>query len=263
MVTHRNLALSSERMATAMKRLSSGLRINSAADDAAGLTISQRMRAQVTGLDQANRNIQDGMSLLNTIDGALSEVHSILHRARDLAVQWNNTTNGFDDRAAIRAELISLCNEIARIAQDTTYAGRQILNDSTTPLTLQIGANDGETLSVSLIAAFGSGTELVRPVEFGPLPWLDADIAGFDFMIDHVSGERGRIGAVVARLEHAYASNDIKRENLMQAESRIRDVDIASEMTDFTRQQILQSSGQTMLLFANQSPMRLLDLIPT
>jgi len=256
----RNLNVSSDRMAVAMKRLSSGLRINSAADDAAGLGISEQMRAQIRGLEMANRNVQDGMSMVATMEAALDEVHSILQRGRELAVQFNNDTYSFSDKGAIIQELTALSDEIYRIEQTTTFNGLRLL-DSSTVVTLQVGANQGETMTVSMVDLFGAGLNLVRPVTFFALPWLSADIAGFDLHIQDVSNARTRLGAISNRLEHTLNANLNAQENLMSAESRIRDVDMASEMTQFTKQQVLQLSTQTALVFAQQSPGRILDLL--
>lgn len=261
MGAHRSLVVSTDRLAKAMQRLSSGLRINSAADDAAGLGISEKMRAQIRGLDQANRNIRDGLSMLQTMDGALAEVHSILQRARELAVEWNGGTMDFQSRALIRSEMFALSDEIARIEQATTFNGVQLLASNTAVVTLQVGANNGETITVSLVDLFGPNVgNLVRPNTFFALPWVDADVFGFDLHIDDVSSARARIGAVMNRLEHAMNANEATQANLMDAESRIRDVDFAQELTTLVRQQVLQATGTTALLFANHSPRRMLDL---
>jgi flagellin len=248
-------------MAVAMKRLSSGMRINSAADDAAGLGISERLRGQIRGLAQANRNIQDGISMLNTIEGALTEVHSILQRARELAVQFNNGTYSFTDKGGILTELASLSDEIARIEQVTTFNGIPLLQNALSTVTLQVGANQGEVITASLVDLFGPGLNLVRPNTFFALPWLDADITGMDLHIDDVASARTRVGALVNRLEHTLQSNLAQQESLMASESRIRDTDMAAEMMALTKQQILQQSGATMMLFANQSTARVLDLL--
>lgn len=262
MNAHRNLGVTSDRLAVAMRRLSSGLRINSAADDAAGLGISEKMRGQIRGLEQANRNVQDGMSLLQVMDGVLSEVTSILHRARDIAVQWNNGIYDFDDRMTMRAELFALSDEIGRIEQTTEFNGIKLLQDASIAITLQIGANNNEIMTVSLVDLMGGTVgNLVRLNTFFALPFLDADIAGFDFHINDVSAARARIGAAQNRLEHTLASNQTYLENLTGAESRIRDADMAVEISTLTRLQILQQSGTMALLFANQTPRRITDLL--
>lgn len=256
---HRHLRVSGDRMALAMQRLSSGLRINSAGDDAAGLGISERLRGQIRGLEQANRNIHDGISMLQTMEAALETVHSILHRARELAVQYNNGTNSWTDKDAISAELVALSDEIARIEGSTSFNGIDLLKDATATVILQVGANDGETITVSLTDLFGPGLSLVRPISFFTLPWLDADITGLDAHIADVALARGRMGAQVNRLEHALASNQATQGSLMAAESRIRDVDMAMEMTTLVRQQVLQQGAMAMLAKANGN--RVLDLL--
>jgi flagellin len=244
-----------------MQRLSSGLRINSASDDAAGLGISERMRSQIRGLEQADRNIWDGISVLQTMDGALEQVHSILHRARDLAVQWNGGSLSDDDKSGILGEWAQLSNEIGRIEQSTAYGGTPLLQSFSALVTLQVGANDGETIGVGLVDLLGPNTELVRPNTFFAVPWIEADIDGFDRHIDQVSTARARIGATMNRLEHSLNSNAIHRESLMQAESRIRDVDMAAEMNNLIRHQITQATGSTVLLFADSSPKRVMDVL--
>lgn len=244
-----------------MKRLSSGFRINSAADDAAGLGISERMRGQIRGLEQANRNIQDGISLLQTAEGALQTVHTILQRARELAVQYNNGTNDTQARRAISRELIQLSNEIHRIEQSTSFNGMPLLQSATTPITLQIGANAGETLSFTTADLFGIGTALVRPVTFLTPPGAPANITGFDWHIADVATARGKLGAITNRLEHALNANQVLQENYMAAESRIRDADMAQEMAVFTRQQVLVQSSTAMLAQAQNSSRRVLDLL--
>lgn len=257
----RHLRASSDRLAVSMQRLSSGLRINSAADDAAGLGISERMRGQIRGLEVANRNVQDGISMLNTMEGALSTVHTILQRARTLAVQYNNLAGQDDARQTIIDEFAQLSNEIARIESSTNFNGITLLQNATATVTLQVGANDGETMSISLVDLFGPGLNLVRSVSFSLLTFTDADINAFDQHIGDVATARARIGAQTNRLEHTMNVNAIAQEQLMASESRIRDVDMASEMTVLTRNQIIQQSGMAMLAKANQNHGRILDLL--
>lgn len=260
---YRNLRTSSDRVAVAMRRLSSGLRINSGADDAAGLGIAERMRSQVRGLEVANRNIQDGISLIDTMDAALDAVHSILHRARDLAVQFNNGTNDTAARIAIRDELFALSDEIARIEQTTQFNGMPLLQNAATVITLQVGANDAEVIPVTLVDLFGAGLSLVRSNTFMtiPLPWFSADITGMDMHIADVATARARLGAASNRLEHARAANEATQSATMAAESRIRDVDVALEVTNLARQKILQQGAAAMLRQANLSSRRVLDLL--
>lgn len=262
--SQRSIRVSADRLATSMRRLSSGLRINSAADDAAGLGISERLRAQIRGLEQANRNVQDGISLVQTAEAALSEVHSILHRARDLAVMWNQKlgANDFSYFDPIRAEFDELKAEVQRIEETTHFGTIELFTDATRTITLQVGANDGDTLMVSLTDLFGTNLELVNGASFEPLPWLDADIPGLDASIDAVAQARARFGSYANRLEHAQAMNQVVQENLMDAESRIRETDMAAEMTALTRQQIVQRSATSALLHANRSSQRVLSLLP-
>ncbi|MCW2955163.1 MAG: flagellin FliC, partial [Thermoleophilia bacterium] len=230
-------------------------------DDAAGLGISEKLRGQIRGLEQANRNIQDGISMLNTAEAALEAVSSILQRARELAVQFNNGVLSTAQKGSIIAEFNQLSSEVARIEGNVQFNGMPLLQSATQTITLQVGANQGDTMSVSLADLFGPGLALVRPNTFFALPWINADITGFDFHIADVSSARGRIGAITNRLEHALNANQVTQESYMAAESRIRDVDMAAEMTVLTKQQILQSSASTALLFAQQSPGRILDLL--
>jgi flagellin len=249
---HRHVRVASDRLAVAMQRLSSGLRINTAADDAAGLGISERLRGQIRGLEQANRNIQDGISMLQTAEAALETVHQILHRARELAVQYNNGVYSTAQKQAISRELIQLSNEVARIEGQTQFNGIPLLQNAMATITLQVGANAGvtDTISVSMADLFGAGLSLVRPVTFFTLPWLQADISGFDLHIQDVATARGRMGAMVNRLEHSLSANQTQIESYMAAESRIRDADMAREMTTLVRQKVLQQSSMAMLAHA-------------
>ena len=258
----RQMAATSTRLATSMQRLSSGFRINSAADDAAGLGISERMRAQITGLDQANRNLQDGISMLQVMDGVLSEVHAILQRARELAVYHNNGILSTASKGVIKKELAALSAEIGSIEGSTSFNGIPLMQSAAAVITLQVGANDGEVIAISLVDLIGpTAGSLVRPNTFFTVPWMPADIAGFDMHIDDVSAARGRLGAIQNRLEHTLAANQSKQENLMSAESRIRDVDMAAEMTRFTRLQVVQQAATAMLAQANHNSSNLLDLL--
>ncbi len=260
---HRHVSVASAKLATAMQRLSSGLRINSAADDAAGLAISERMRGQIRSLEQANRNIQDGISLLQTAEGALQEVSSILQRARALQVQFNNGTNGFDEQLSIITEMIQLSNEVSRIEGATQFNGVSLLSSAATPITLQVGADAADTLSFTLYDLFGMGTALVRPVTFFTAPGGTANITQMDNHINDVAAARGRLGAIQNRLEHALAANQAKQEAYMSAESRIRDADMAVEMSEYTRQNIIQQSGMAMLAQSQQANVsRIKDLLP-
>lgn len=247
LAAHRHIRVSTDRLAVAMQRLSSGLRVNSAADDASGLGISERLRGQIRSLEQANRNVQDGISLLRVAEGALETVHSILHRARELAVQYNNDTNDDNARLAINRELVQLRNEIRRIEQTTEFNGVPLLQSAMTTITLQVGANAGEVIAFNMADLYGIGTALVRPVTFFNAPGTQANIPWFDAHIADVAAFRGRLGAVANRLEHTLAANQVKIEATMSAESRIRDADMAVEMANLTSASIRQRASLAML----------------
>jgi flagellin len=270
--THRQLTATSSQAAKSMEKLSSGYRINRAADDAAGLAISEKMRGQIGGLAQAQRNAQDGISLVQTAEGALNEVHSMLQRVRDLKVQYANGTLSSDDKDAIAAEVSQISGEIGSISTDTKFNGGSLLGGST--FSFQVGANDSETISttaVGLSATVGvSGTggvaELIglststlakAALDTGGLSTL----TGIDNAIKNVSNARGNLGAVQNRLEHRLNNLATYQENLTASESRVRDVDMAQEMTKFTKLNILQQAGTSMLAQANQAPQGVLSLL--
>jgi flagellin len=253
LTAHRSLGQTSDKIAKSMERLSSGYRINRAADDAAGLSISERMRSQINGLAQANRNIQDGVSLVQTAEGNLDEVHSMLQRVRELAVQYKNGTLSSSDQAAIQTEVNQLASEIERIGTSAKFNGITLLANSGA-VTFQVGAGDGETINVSTISlgsVLGSFTTLSGA----------SAISAIDAAIGAVSSARATFGAVQNRLEHAMASTQVYQENLTAAESRVRDVDMAAEMVTLTKNQILQQAGTSMLAQANQAPQSILSLI--
>jgi flagellin len=252
----RNLSSTSNRLQQSMARLSSGYRINTAADDAAGLAISEKLRAQIGGLAQANSNAQDGISLVQTAEGSLNEVHSMLQRVRDLAVQYKNGTLSTDDRTAIQSEVNQLGSEIERIGQSSAFNGISLLA-SATSITFQVGANDGDAISVSTIS-LGSA---VNSSVFSLSVSGSADISQIDDAINKVSAQRADFGAVQNRLEHTINNLSTYQENLTASESQIRDVDMASEMVEFTKDQILQQAGTSMLSQANQLPNSVLSLL--
>ncbi len=342
MNAYRNLSSTQNAMSTSLERLSSGLRINRAADDAAGLAISEKLRAQTSGLNQATSNAQDGISLIQTAEGALNETHSILQRMRQLAVQSGNDTNSNDDRAQIQKEVTQLTQELNRIGNTTQFNGQNLL-DGSFHGTFQIGANSGQTLAVSVgsmkasdlgvegattkgsavngaSASVTSGTpvkgtfsidngvvkdasgttigaydDTAKTVTFnadngGAVLTFDKSalsdataktgsftvssavdvstqagastaIATLDAAINTVSGQRADLGAVQNRLQHTINSLSVAAENASAAESRIRDTDMAKEMTSFTRSQILQQAGVSMLAQANQAPQSVLKLL--
>ena len=256
---HRKLVNSSSQMAKSMERLSSGYRINRAADDAAGLAISEKLRAQVGGLGQAQRNAQDAVSLVQTAEGSLSEVHAMLQRVRDLAVQFNNGTLSATDKAAITGEVAQLCNEISRISSQTKFNGISLLSGGGA-ITFQVGAEDGETLVVNARSLFGTGgTQDVDSAIFNFSGTVT--LASIDSAINNVSTARSDFGSVQNRLEHTLNNLASYEENLSASESRIRDVDMASEMVSFTKYQILQQAGTAMLAQANSAPQSVLSLL--
>jgi flagellin len=253
MNAHRNLASTNERLGKSMERLSSGFRINRASDDAAGLAISERMRAQIGGLGQAQRNIQDGVSLVQTAEGNLDEVHSMLQRVRELAVQFKNGTLSDSDKAAIQTEVNQLASEVERIGSAAKFNGVTLLAQEAA-ITFQVGASDGETITISTIslgASVGAFTDLDD----------DAAISTIDAAINAISAARAGFGAVQNRLDHSLNATSVYQENLVAAESRIRDVDMASETVEMTKNQILSQAGTAMLAQANQIPQNVLSLL--
>jgi flagellin len=256
---HRNLVNTSGALAKSMEKLSSGYRINRAADDAAGLAISEKLQSQIGGLDQAQRNAQDAVSLVQTGEGAMQEVTSMLQRVRDLAVQYNNGTLSTSDKAAITAEVAQLCAEISRIGSDTQFNGIALLT-GTTSITFQVGANDGETISVTATQLFGSGS--TYKVDSGIFTFgSTVTLASIDAAIQNVSDARADLGAVQNRLEHTLNNLSNYEENLTASESNIKDVDMASEMVNFTKLQVLQQAGTSMLAQANAAPQSVLSLL--
>jgi flagellin len=256
MNAHRQLVGTSEKLQKAMERLSSGYRINRAADDAAGLAISEKLRGQISGISQAMRNTQDGVSLVQTAEGALNEVHSMLQRVRELAVQFKNGTLSSDDRLAIQSEVNQLQAEVNRIGDSVVFNGVQLLSNPGT-ITFQVGAMDNEVITVSTVSlgsAVGAGA-------FALTATGTSDIAEIDDAINNVSAQRAEFGAVQNRLDHTLANLATYHENLVASESRVRDADMAQEMVDFTKLQILQQAGTSMLAQANQIPQSVLTLL--
>jgi flagellin len=250
-----------------MEKLSSGYRINRAADDAAGLAISEKMRAQIGGLQQAQRNAQDAVSLVQTGEGALNEVHSILERVRELKVQYSSGVLSDDDKKAIAAEAQQLGKEVADIAGKTEFNGLKLLEGQS--FTFTVGANSADTVNIDTVTLSSSSTGVGDLIDVGSAASLDAASASLnslalediDDMITNVSTMRSTFGAVQNRLEHRMANLATYQENLVASESRIRDVDMASEMVNFTKLQILQQAGTSMLAQANQAPQGVLSLL--
>ena len=251
---HRNLENTSTKLAKSMERLSSGFRINRAADDAAGLAISEKLRGQIGGLNQARRNTQDGISLVQTAEGSLTEVHSMLQRVRELAVQHANGTLATGDRAAINSEARQLTDEIERIGTTAQFNGIRLLDGTVTSITFQVGANDGEVIAATTIS-------LGSAVPVGVDVTSATALADIDTAINAVSDQRASFGAIQNRLEHTYNNLSVYQENLSASESRIRDVDMAAEMVNFTKNNILQQAGTSMLAQAQQAPQAVLSLL--
>jgi flagellin len=254
---HRNLVGVNSAVSKSMERLSSGYRINRAADDAAGLAISEKMRGQITGLGQDQRNIQDGISLVQTAEGSLNEVHSMLQRVRELAVEYHNGTLSTTNQQAIQSEVNQLASEIERIGGSAKFNGISLLNSSGTSVTFQVGANDGEQISVSLFSlgsAVGSSYNVLTTTS-------TTDLSEIDAAIDAVSSQRSAFGAVQNRLEHSLSNTAVYEENLVASESRIRDVDMAEETVTLTKNQILAQAGTAMLAQANQAGAGVLSLL--
>lgn len=253
---HRQLVSTSDALAKSMERLSSGYRINRAADDAAGLAITEKLRGQITGLDQAQRNAQDAISLVQTAEGSLQEVHSMLQRVRELAVEFKNGTLSTSDQAAIQSEVNMLASEIERIGASAQFNGISLLSSATT-ISFQVGAMDGEIIGVTTISL----AQGVPAAAFQLSQSNTTDISEIDAAIDAISQQRAQFGAVQNRLEHTLSNLAVYDENLQSSESRIRDVDMASEMVNFTKLQILQQSGTAMVAQANQLPQSVLQLL--
>lgn len=265
MNTYSRLNSANNAKSGSLAKLSSGLRINKAGDDAAGLAISEKMRGQIGGLKQATRNAQDGISLIQTAEGGLNETHSILNRMRELAVQSSNDTNTSDDRAEIQKEVTALSTEITRISTDTQFNGMNLLggtggekNDGV--FKLQIGANAGQAIDVT-ISAMGASDLSVDGLTLTTQTGSNAAITAIDAAIKLVSEERSTLGSVQNRLDHTINNLTATAENLSEAESRIRDVDMAEEMMSFTKNNILSQAATSMLAQANQMPQSVLQLL--
>ena len=252
---HRNLSQTATGLSKSMEKLSSGLRINRAADDAAGLAISEGMRAQIRGTAQAQRNAMDGISLVQTAEGALNEVHGLLQRVRELAVQWGNGTLSSTDQSKITSEVAQLTAEMVRIRDAAKFNGIALFAaTANTTITVQVGA-DGNLDAANNTNRVGITLQALN------FATLSMDVSQIDTTISSVSTARSDLGAVQNRLDHAIANLGVTQENMSAAESRIRDVDIAQEMVNFTKLQILQQSGTSMLAQANQLPQSVLSLI--
>lgn len=262
--THRQLSMVNSQNAKALEKLSSGYRINRAGDDAAGLAISEKMRAQIRGLNQAMRNAQDGISFIQTAEGALNEVHAILQRMRELAVQAATGTYTDEDRGNLQDEVNRLIEELDRIGDQTEFNNMKIFDGtfetSGNGMVFHIGANKAQsmTMEISKLNAEELG---VKDVSITDIPDANDAISAINDAINQVSKVRSKLGAVQNRLEHTINNLGVASENLTAAESRIRDVDMAAEMMEFTRTSIIGQAATAMLAQANQLPQQVLQLL--
>jgi flagellin len=259
----RNLNASQGSLATSMQRLSSGLRINSAKDDAAGLAISERFTTQIRGNEQAQRNANDGISLAQTAEGDLEQIGNNLQRIRELAVQSSNATNSADDRASIDNEAQQLILEIDRVAKNSSFNGTKLLDGSFATQVFQVGANNtaNDQISIAAITDAQSATLLATPVNLTTALGSQTALDTLDAAIKTVNDARGELGAYQSRFESTIASLQTTTENLSASRARIRDADFAKETANLSRSQILQQAGTAMLAQANQSAQGVLTLL--
>ncbi len=266
---YNNLSRTSASMASSMAKLSSGLRINTAADDAAGLTISEGLKSQVNGYGVAARNAQDGINMIQTADGALGEVHSILQRMRDLAVQGANDSNNADSRTAITKEAGDLSRELYRITQGTNFNGIDLLKGGTKAFQVGAGGTANDTISATLADAGTStgtlastdGTAAGAGFDVSTNAAAQTTITAIDTAITAVSTDRAGLGAVQNRLNHALNIANVSSQNLAASQSHITDTDMAQEMVNYTKTNILSQAGTAMLAQANQSGQGILKLL--
>jgi flagellin len=259
---NRNININSTNASKSMEKLSSGQRINRAGDDAAGLSISEKMRGQIRGLDQASSNAQDGISLIQTAEGALNESHAIVQRMRELAVQGaNGTLDATTDNAQIDLEYQELSGELDRISDDTEFNGKKLLDGSTTTFSIQVGANANQTIDIT--TSNNDSATLLGAATGNLLTAASAqtEIGKLDTAIETLNTNRATLGATQNRLEHTINNLSNASENLTAAESRIRDVDMAKEMATFSKNNILSQAAQAMMAQANQQPQQVLQLL--
>ena len=260
MNSNRQLGITTNRQAKSTEKLSSGFRINRAADDAAGLAISEKMRSQMRGLNKASTNAEDGISVVQTAEGALNEVHSILQRMNELATQAANDTNTSIDRGQIQLEMDQLTSEINRISTTTQFNTMNLLDGSFSSKKLQVGALQGQSIDLS-IDSMSASSLAVSGLGVSSFSSAGNAMSAIQSAIDKVSTQRATLGAVQNRLEHTIANLDTTAENTTAAESRIRDTDMAAEMVEFSKNNILSQAGQAMLAQANQSNQGVLSLL--
>ncbi|MCL8027734.1 flagellin N-terminal helical domain-containing protein [Nocardioides bruguierae] len=252
--TYRNLSSTQNSMSKSLEKLSSGFRINRAADDASGLAISEGLRSQVGGLKVATRNAQDGISVAQTAEGALTEVHSMLQRMNDLSVQYNNGTQNTDSQTALQTEFDALKTEIGNIQDNTKFNGVDLFAGA--DLTFQTGFESADTIDISGTTALKDFKTTIAALDITSSTSDDVQAE-----ITNVSAQRSALGAVQNQFEHRVNSLNVSVENLSASESRIRDTDMAAEMMNFTRSQILSQAGTSMLAQANQAPNNVLSLL--
>lgn len=263
--TNRQLGITTNGLQKSTEKLSSGYKINRAADDAAGLSISEKMRNQIRGLNKASDNAQDGISLVQTAEGALNEVHSMLQRMSELAVQAANGTNATTDRTALNDEVQQLKTEIQRVGSTTQFNKMNILDggfSAGTKKALQVGANANQTISIAISALkLVVASSLISTLKISTATNAQSAITTVQSSIEKLSTLRSKLGAVQNRLEHTVANLDNISENTQSAESRIRDTDMAEEMVQYSKNNILQQAGQSMLAQANQANQGVLSLL--
>ena len=260
MNTNRQMGVVTDALQKSTEKLSSGYKINRAADDAAGLSISEKMRAQIRGLDKASDNAQDGISLIQVAEGALNETHSILQRMNELATQAANDTNTSTDRTAIKAEIDQLTSEINRIQSTTQFNTQNLLDGKFTGKNLQVGSLKGQTIKIS-ISNMNAKTLGVSGLTVDKNSTAGVSMSKIQAAIDKVSTQRSNLGALQNRLEHTINNLDTTSENTSAAESRIRDTDMADEMVQYSKNNILAQAGNSMLAQANQQTQGVLSLL--
>ena len=260
MNANRNLSTVTGAQQKSTEKLSSGYRINRAADDAAGLSISEKLRSQIRGLDKAASNSQDGISLVQVAEGALNETHSILQRMNELATQAANDTNTSTDRESIQQEMDQLTSEIDRIRSTTQFNSMNLLDGTFTGMRLQVGALSGQSISIS-IGNMNAATLKVSGLRVSSFSAAGKAMAAIQEAINSVSKQRSALGAIQNRLEHTINNLQTTSENTSAAESRIRDVDMATEMVEYSKNNILAQAGQSMLAQANQATQGVLSLL--
>ena len=262
MNTNRQMGTVSSALQKSTEKLSSGYKINRAGDDAAGLSISEKMRSQIRGLNKASSNAEDGISLIQVAEGALNETHSILQRMNELATQAANDTNTTTDRSAIQKELTQLTSELDRIYSTTQFNTMNLLDGAFTGKNLQVGSLSGQVIGISINKMNASALGITATdVKVSSNEAAGKSMSLIQKAIDTVSTERSKLGALQNRLEHTINNLDTTSENTQAAESRIRDTDMASEMVEYSKNNILSQAGNSMLAQANQSTQGVLSLL--